>query len=68
MVGHGEVEAEQGDDGGDEAFGLAQRQAEHRPQRQRRGDGQRGVARLPAAAGARLGLPRLDRLRREPDR
>ncbi|CAA9223036.1 MAG: hypothetical protein AVDCRST_MAG04-716, partial [uncultured Acetobacteraceae bacterium] len=34
MVGHGEIEAEQLEDGADQAFGLAQRQAEHRPQRQ----------------------------------
>ncbi len=66
VVGHGEVEAEQGDDGGDEAFRLAQRQAEHRPQGQRRGDRQAGVAWLSAAAGAGLGAPSFDRLRREP--
>ena len=47
-------------------LGLMQCQAEHRPQHQRRGDRQRGVARLPATAGAGLGAPRLDRLRREP--
>ena len=66
MVGHREVEPEQGEDGGDEAFGLAQRQAEHGPERQGRRDRQGGVARLPAPAGARLGLPGLDRLGREP--
>lgn len=34
MVGHGEVEAERSQDGGDQPLGLAQRQAERRPQRQ----------------------------------
>ena len=46
MVGHREVEAEQLQDGGDEAFGLPQRQAEYRPQRQGRGDRQIGVGGL----------------------
>jgi hypothetical protein len=39
----------------------------HRPQRQRRGDRQRRVARLTAARGAWLGLTRRDRGFREPD-
>ena len=43
-------------------LGLPQRQAEHGAERQGRRDRQGGVARLPAPAGARLGLPRLDRL------
>ena len=33
MVGYGELEAEQLEDGADQALGLAQRQAEHRPAR-----------------------------------
>jgi hypothetical protein len=41
---------------------LAQRQAEHRAQGQRRGDRQVGVARLPAPAGAGLSVPGLDRV------
>ena len=39
VVRHGEIQAEQGHDGSDQALGLAQRQAEHCPQRQRRRDG-----------------------------
>ena len=67
MVRHGELEAEQLEDGADQPLGLAQRQAEHRPQRQRRHDRQAGVAGLPARRGARLGAPGRDRLLAEPD-
>jgi hypothetical protein len=56
MVGHGEVETEQVEDGGDQPFGLAQGQAEHGAERQGRRDRQRRVARLSAPAGARLAL------------
>ena len=42
-------------------------QAENRPQRQRRGDRQRRVARLTATRGAGRGLPRRNRCFREPD-
>jgi hypothetical protein len=31
VVGHGQVEAEQPKNGADQAFGLAQGEAEHRP-------------------------------------
>jgi hypothetical protein len=40
---------------------LAQRQAEHRPQGQRRGDRQGGVAGLTTTASTGLCAPRLDR-------
>jgi hypothetical protein len=38
MVRHGEFQAKQMQDGADQALGLPQRQAEHRTQRQRRGN------------------------------
>lgn len=68
MVWHGEVEAEQLQNGADQAFGLAQSQAEHSPQGQGGGHRQRGVGGLPAPASAWFSLPGLDRLRCEPDR
>jgi hypothetical protein len=63
-----EIETEQLQDRADQPFGLAQRQAEHRPQRQRCHDRQAGVARLTASAGAWLSSPGRDCLRREPHR
>ena len=54
------------EDGADQPLGLAQRQAEHGPQRQGRRDRQSGVAGLTAPAGARLSPPGLDRLGRKP--
>ena len=48
MVRNGQLEAEQTDDGPDQPLGLAQGQAEHGAQCQRRGDRQIGVERLPA--------------------
>src|SRR3954462_10983620 len=57
MVRHREIEVEQLQDGADQPLGLAQRQAEHGPQGQRRCDRQAGVARLTAPAGARLSSP-----------
>ena len=54
VVRHREIEAEQLQDGADQPLGLAQRQAEHRSQGQRRRDRQIGVGGLPAPAGARL--------------
>ena len=66
MVRHGEVEIEQLQDGADQPLRLAQRQAEHGSQGQRRGDRQIGVGGLPAPAGARRCRPGRDRLRREP--
>ena len=68
VVRHREVEAKKGDDGADQALGLAQRQAEHRTQRQRRRDRQSRVAGLPTPRGARLGFPGRDRLLGEPHR
>src|SRR5437016_4441177 len=66
MVGCCEIKTKQPKKGCDQPFGLAQRQAENRPQRQRRGDRQRRVARLAATRAAWLGLPRRDRRFREP--
>src|SRR5215204_1079062 len=68
VVRHGEVEPEQADDGADQPFGLPVRQPEHGLERQRRQDRQVGILGLPAPARAPLGLPRLDRLVRKPDR
>ena len=68
MVGHREIETEQADDGPDQPFSLAERQAEHGAQGQRRGDGQGGVVRLAAGGGAPLGTPGGDRGLGEPDR
>src|SRR4051794_33756799 len=68
VVRHGEVEPEQADDGADQPFGLPVRQAEYGLERQRRQDRQVGIRGLPAPARAPLGLPRLDRLVRKPDR
>src|SRR6476660_4618844 len=67
MVGCCEIKTKQPKKGCDQPFGLAQRQAENRPQRQRRGDRQRRVARLTATRAAWLGLPRRYRCFREPD-
>jgi hypothetical protein len=68
VVGHGQVEAEQAEDGADQALGRARGQAEHRPQRQRRQDRQRRVVRLAARRGAGLGAPGGDRRVGGPDR
>src|SRR5215213_1562505 len=67
VVRHGEIEIEQLEDGADQPLGLAQRQAEHRPQGQCRGDRQIGVGGLPAPGGARRCRPGRDCFRREPD-
>src|SRR6267143_2031680 len=67
MVGCCEIKTKQPKKGCDQPFGLAQRQAENRPQRQRRGDRQRRVARLAATRAAWLGLPCRNRCFREPD-
>src|SRR6266849_7909545 len=66
MVWRREIKTQQPKKGCDQPFGLAERQAENRPQRQRRRDRQRRVARLAAARGAWLGLPRRNRFFREP--
>ena len=67
VVRHRQSEAKQSDDGADQPFGLAQRQAEHRPQRQCRGNGQGRVARLPAPGVPWLGLSGRDGRVGEPD-
>src|SRR5580693_10105128 len=67
MVWRREIKTKQLKKGCDQPFGLAERQAENRPQRQRRRDRQRRVARLAAARGAGLGLPCHNRSFREPD-
>src|SRR6202047_4128312 len=67
MVWRREIKTKQPKKRRDQPFGLAERQAENRPQCQRRGDRQRRVARLAAARGAWLGLPRCNRRFREPD-
>src|SRR6476620_4410340 len=67
MVGCCEIKTKQPKKGCDQPFGLAQRQAENRPPRQRRGDRQRRVARLTATRAAWRGLPRRNRCFREPD-
>jgi hypothetical protein len=68
VVGHGKLEAKQVEDGADQALGLAQRQAEQDPKRQRRQDRQGRVPGLPAPGRARRRAPGRDRLIREPDR
>src|SRR4051812_10959385 len=67
MVGNGEIETKQADDGADQAFGLAQGQAEYGLERQRRRDRQRRVVRLTTRRGAGLGMPGRDRRLGEPD-
>ena len=68
MVRHGQIEPEQADDGADQAFGLAQSEAEHGPERQRGQDCHRRIPGLAARGRARLRPPTLDGLVREPDR
>src|SRR4051812_34802666 len=68
MVGNRESEAEQTDDRPDQAFGLAQRQAEYGLEGQRRRDRQIRIVRLTARRGARLGLPSRNCRLREPHR
>src|SRR3954447_8429537 len=66
MVWRREIEIKQPKHRCDQSFGLAQRQAEDRPQRQRRRDRQGRVARLAAARATGLGLPRRNRRFCEP--
>src|SRR6202048_2201704 len=66
MVWRREIKTKQPKKGCDQTCGLAERQAENRPQRQRRRDRQRRVARLAATRAAWLGLPRRNRCFREP--
>src|ERR1700690_4083183 len=67
MVGYGEIETEQVDDGSDQPFGLPQRQAEHGTQGQCRGDRQSRIGGLttPLVRGS---PPGGNRLVGEPDR
>src|ERR1700722_13116706 len=67
MVWRREIKTQQRKNGCAHPFGLAERQAENRPQRQRCRDRQRRVARLAAARGTWLGLPRCNRCFGEPD-
>src|SRR6201987_4926684 len=67
MVWRREIKTKQPKKGCDQPFGLAERQTKTRPGRQRRRDRQRRIARLAAARGAWLGLPRRNRCFREPD-
>src|SRR5271170_4745079 len=67
VVGHSEIEAEQTDDGPKQSLSLAQSQAIDGAQRQRRGDRQGGVVRLPTARGPWLSTPARDRRGCEPD-
>src|SRR5882724_9367879 len=66
MVGRREIEIKQPKHRCDQSFGLAQRQAEDCPQRQRRRDRQGRVAGLAAPRATGLGLPRRNRRFREP--
>src|SRR3954453_23071428 len=67
MVGDGQLEPEQAEDGADQPLGLAQAEAEHGPQRQR-GQARRGrVPGLPPPGRAGPPPPGRDRLVREPD-
>src|SRR3954451_10419534 len=67
MIGDGEVQPEQADDGADQPFGLPERQAEEGSQGQRRQDRQGRVVGLPAPGRTWLGLPRLDGFIGKPD-
>src|ERR1700756_4566122 len=66
MVWRREIETKQPKHRCDQSFGLAQRQTEDRPQRQRRRDRQFRVARRAAPRAAGLGLPPRNRRFREP--
>ena len=66
MVGHSEIEAEQADDGPEQPLSLAQSQTIDGAQRQRRGDRQVGVVRLPTSRGPWLSTPARDRRGGEP--
>jgi hypothetical protein len=63
VIRYGEIKAEHAEDRADQSLGLAQRQAEPGPQRQRGQDRQRRVVRLPARAsyGAWHAKPQLPR-------
>ena len=67
VIRHRESEAEQIDDGADEPFGLPQCETEDRAHRQRRGDCQGRIMRLPAGRGSRFRPPRRDGRIGKPD-
>src|SRR3954449_2216567 len=67
MIGDGEVQPEQADDGAEQPCSLPERQAEDGSQGQRRQDRQGRVVGLPAPGRTWLGLPRLDGFIGEPD-
>ena len=67
MIRHGQIETEQPKDRADQPLGLAQRQPEHRPQRQGRPDRQSRIVGLTATCGAGLRPPGRNRFLREPD-
>ena len=68
VVGHRQSQPEQVQRGADQPFRLAQGQAEHGPQGQRRQDRQWGVPGLPARGGARRCAPAFDGCVGEPHR
>jgi len=68
MVRHTQAEAEQADDGAEQAFSLPVGQAEHRTYRERRQDRQRRIPKLPTAGRPWFGRPRRVRLIRESHR
>ena len=65
---HREIEPEQAHEGADQAFGLPERQTEHRAHGQGRQDGELRIPGLPAPGRAGLGRLRFDRLIGEPHR
>jgi hypothetical protein len=67
VIGHSQIQTEELKDRADQSLSLAQRQTEHRPQRQRRPDRQSRVVGLTTACCARLSPPGRDRVVREPD-
>src|SRR5215210_4783087 len=68
VVRHTQAEAEQADDGANQAFGLPERQTEHGAHGQSRQDGELRIPGLPAPGRAGFGRPRFDRLLGEPHR
>jgi hypothetical protein len=63
-----EIKTERADERADQTFGLAQREVEHRPERQRLQNGQRRIPWLAAPVRPRLGPPGGNRLLAEPHR
>jgi hypothetical protein len=67
VVGHRQIKMEKLKDRADQPFGLAQRQAKHRAQRQGRRDREIRITGLPARRGARRRLPGRNLVIGEPD-